>query len=542
MKNITIRLRLIVLLVVFLISLITVFFISFINMNKMKNNSESIYQVRLKGIQNLVEADRDAYQSLNALNQLFLNLNSDTEKMKALILEAEENLAQVNQRYQKFIAAFRNSTSEQHGNLESVFSEGYVELEKHTHQIIALLKGGSIVEAHDLFNTSYLPSFGEVRNVMDEFTNYSSVDAENEYLAIDQAQKKSMITLLAIFIVVAVVLSISGMYLIYSITVPLKKGIDLAKEISAGNLTAEITELSNDEVGQLNRALMNMVLRFRETINNIVSGAESVARASEQISSTSQQLSQGANEQASSVEQVSSTMEEMMSNIQSNTDNAQQTEKISIEANSGIQEVEKRSNESSEANKNIAQKITIINDIAFQTNILALNAAVEAARAGEHGKGFAVVAAEVRKLAEKSKIAADEIVGLAAQSLEFAEGASNVMGDTIPKIAKTTGLIQEIASSSIEQNNGAGQVNNAVQQLNNVSQQNATASEELASSAEELNAQASELKDMVRFFNLGQQMSYKDMPEYRNTNITTGTNVLSKPIVEEKEDTMFENF
>jgi methyl-accepting chemotaxis protein len=243
-----------------------------------------------------------------------------------------------------------------------------------------------------------------------------------------------------------------------------------------------------------------LLTKLKEIIATIVIGSGNIASASQQISSGSQQLSQGASEQAASVEEVSSTMEEISANIQQNTENSQQTEKKSQMAHMGINEVAERAQKAMEANKNIADKITIINDIAFQTNILALNAAVEAARAGEHGKGFAVVAAEVRKLAERSKVAAEEIVDLTQNSLELAEGAGQKMMEILPEVEKTSQLVQEITAASIEQNNGASQVNNAVQQLNTVTQQNSAASEELATSSEEMAAQAEQLKAIVSFF------------------------------------------
>ena len=189
----------------------------------------------------------------------------------------------------------------------------------------------------------------------------------------------------------------------------------------------------------------------------------------------------------------------MTANINQNSENAQQTEKISREANEGIMQVAERAKQAVEANKTILQKITIINDIAFQTNILALNAAVEAARAGEYGKGFAVVASEVRKLAERSKVAAEEIVSLTEQSYELASGAGEVMMTTIPKVENTTKLVQEISASSMEQ---ANQMNGAMQQLNGVTQQNASAAEELSANAEQLSEQAVQLQELIGFFKI----------------------------------------
>ncbi len=282
---------------------------------------------------------------------------------------------------------------------------------------------------------------------------------------------------------------------------PLERSIMQVNELSEGNLNIEIQKSeSKNELGILSNSLLNLTNRLKTIISTITDNADNVLNASQQMSSSSEELSQGANEQASSIEEISSTMEEISANIQQNSQNAQQTYKISLEANDGIKEVAKRASNAVGANKEIAEKIGIVNDIAFQTNILALNAAVEAARAGEHGKGFAVVATEVRKLAERSKVAAEEIVALAQKSLELAEGAGEVMMRVLPKIENTTLLVQEISAASLEQSNGTIQVNNAIQQLNNVTQQNASSSEELASSAEELAAQAEELREAISFF------------------------------------------
>jgi len=302
-----------------------------------------------------------------------------------------------------------------------------------------------------------------------------------------------------------------------NITNPLIKGVNFAKQVSNGDLTATFDIKQNDEVGDLAKTLNQMVIQLRQVVESVDMSADNIASASHQISAGSEQLSQGASEQASSTEEVSSSMEEMVSNIQQNADNAQQTEKISVEAATGIENVAKAAQESLKSIRQIADKISVVNDIAFQTNILALNAAVEAARAGEHGKGFAVVAAEVRKLAERSKVAADEIVGLSARSLKVTEEAGELMAKIMPEIGKTAKLVQEISSASLEQNSGADQINNAIQQLNQVTQQNAAASEELATNAEQLSGQAQMLKENISYFQIGNKKQNKSIkkPEYK---------------------------
>ncbi|MBN1182708.1 MAG: methyl-accepting chemotaxis protein [Bacteroidales bacterium] len=334
-----------------------------------------------------------------------------------------------------------------------------------------------------------------------DLSNESISSMEKSFSGIKTSLKNVFLVLL----IISITLIILNFTLSKIITLVFKQlNIDLEK-ITNGDLTFRPPkgfELRQDEIGGLARSIIKLLDNLKSIIGSIRSGADSIAAASQQISSGSQQLSQGASEQASSVEEVSSTMEEIAANIEQNTENAQETEKISITAQQSINDVGDRALKSIEATKEIDDKIQIINDIAFQTNILALNAAVEAARAGEHGKGFAVVAAEVRKLAERSKKAADEIVTLAKESNNLAEGTGARMRETLPQVEKTTKLLQEIAAASLEQNNGVNQINSAIQQLNNVTQQNAASSEELATSSEELASQADSLKDMVAFFKI----------------------------------------
>lgn len=279
--------------------------------------------------------------------------------------------------------------------------------------------------------------------------------------------------------------------------------IEKAILVANGDLTVVLSKRS--EKDDLMQSLNDMVKSTSKVIEEFRLATENIATAGTEISSGSQQMSQGASEQASSAEEVSSSMEQMVANIQQNTDNALQTEKIAVTAVEGIRKGNKAVEVSVESMKNIADKIKIINDIAFQTNILALNAAVEAARAGEHGKGFAVVAAEVRKLAERSKVAADEIDQLSKSGVSISIEAGDQLAKIVPEIEKTAKLVQEISAASTEMSSGANQVNSAIQQLNQVTQQNAAASEEMATSSEELSSQSEMLKEIISFFKTGNE-------------------------------------
>jgi len=271
-----------------------------------------------------------------------------------------------------------------------------------------------------------------------------------------------------------------------------------AKEVAGGNLTVAISERSpNDE---LMRSLSNMVTRLSEVVSDVKAASDNVAAGSQQMSASAEAMSQGATEQASSAEEASSSMEEMSANIRQNADNAIQTEKIAVKSAADAQEGGKAVTQTVAAMKEIAGKISIIEEIARQTNLLALNAAIEAARAGEHGKGFAVVASEVRKLAERSQKAAAEISELSSSSVEVAETAGQKLSAMLPDIQRTAGLVQEISAASREQDTGADQINRAIQQLDQVIQQNASAAEEMSSTAEELASQSEQLQDTIGFF------------------------------------------
>jgi len=276
---------------------------------------------------------------------------------------------------------------------------------------------------------------------------------------------------------------------------------EVVQRVARGDLSVEVTTREGDTTSML-AAVRTMTTTLAQIISDVRSSADGLASASEEVSATAQSMSQASTEQAASVEETSASIEQMSASIAQNTENAKVTDgmagKAAREADEGGQAVR----ETLVAMKTIADKIGIVDDIAYQTNLLALNAAIEAARAGEHGKGFAVVAAEVRKLAERSQVAAQEIGTVAKSSVALAERAGSLLSEMVPSINKTSDLVQEITAASEEQSAGVEQINGAMLQLSQITQQNASASEELAATAEEMSGQAEQLQQMMEYFTL----------------------------------------
>ncbi|HKW64165.1 MAG TPA: methyl-accepting chemotaxis protein [Candidatus Acidoferrum sp.] len=345
--------------------------------------------------------------------------------------------------------------------------------------------------------TQYKDSIHRLESAASDLTNRHS---EVLVPLVEQIAKTTTTTIL-IFSITAIFVSIIITVVISrGITKPLQDVVSVVETVSSGDLTKAVVVDRNDEIGRLFGAMARMTGKLNEMIGEVRMGAGSVSTAATQVASSASSVSQGTSEQAAAVEQVTSSMEEMNASI---TQNAENSRKMETMARKGAQDATQSGQavlEAVSAMKSIAEKIAVIEEIAYQTNMLALNAAIEAARAGEHGRGFAVVAGEVRNLAERCRTAAQEIGGLAASNVQIAERSGGLLNELVPAIQKTADLVQEVAATSGEQAAGVSQINRAIGQVGLVTQRNAAGAEELSSTAEELASQAEALQDMISFF------------------------------------------
>lgn len=419
-------------------------------------------------------------------------------------------------------------------NLYNEFIKNYNDYYEDLKEMIFLIKQGKIEEAQKILNgkgnetaqKAQQSIFAMVKSKSGFGEQIAKENTELRYAAVRQ-----MLFLLVVGVLISLLL---GFYLSRIISVPINQIAQIAEKMEKGDLTVIVANDfldKKDETGILARSMNQMIIKLKEVVEQVMTASDNVASGSQQLASSSQEMSQGATEQAAAAEEASSSMEEMLSSIKQNADNALQTQRIAQKSSEDAKKGGEAVKIAVASVKEIANKISVIEEIARQTNMLALNAAIEAARAGEHGKGFAVVASEVRKLAERSQTAAAEIMELSKTTVQKAEEAGSLIETIIPDIQKTAELVQEITAASSEQNAGAEQVNKAIQQLNEIIQQNAAASEEMASTSEELSAQAEQLRETMSFFKLDEsfaknrnfkarkQLSHKT--EFKHLNKTT---------------------
>lgn len=367
--------------------------------------------------------------------------------------------------------------------------------------ILALAKTRAS-EARAKYDNDYLPARSLQVAIMDEIAVLAEKDKAAAIAAAEQSAQRAN---LVIWILLAG-LVLSGVSISLFLSARIAKPIRLATSqfalMSTGDMSGRMAVTSSDELGDMARHFNAFADTIEHVVREVSTGAESLALASAQLADTASSLSQGTSEQAASVEETSASLEQINASITNNAATARSTEQSAARGASDADESGRVAEDTAQAMKTIAKKIVIIEDIAYQTNLLALNAAIEAARAGEHGKGFAVVATEVRKLAERSQAAANDINAMAVSSVAVAEQSGERLRALVPAIRRTAELVQEVAAASHEQALGVAQISRAMSQVDGVTQQTASASQELAATAEEMAAQAESLQNVVGFFKL----------------------------------------
>ena len=420
--------------------------------------------------------------------------------------EQSEHMAQYRDSVIQWAAKERSTVmDDQEKGLWQQFDQQWAPYVDSTKKLVDLVEANQRVEADKWLISEVRPKYGAVENLLGSISDTTQKDAENSNktgLATFESLRGRTLGIIGAGFVVSILLGLLVAKVIKGIVggEP-SEAARIAGKVADGDLSIKVALAPGDTTSMM-ASIKGMVERLGEIIGQTRQASVNLVGASEQISATAQALSQGASEQAASVEETSASMEQMSASIAQNNENAKVTGDIATRTAKETVDGGQAVRETVTAMKQIAHKIAIIDDIAYQTNLLALNAAIEAGRAGEHGKCFAVVAAEVRKLAERSQVAAEEISQLAGTSVALAERAGGLLEGIVPSIQKTADLVQEISAASSEQNSGVGQINSAISQVSQAVQQNAAASEELASTSEEMNAQALELQQMMAFFTL----------------------------------------
>jgi len=415
-------------------------------------------------------------------------------KIKDYIAKADESFKS----YEKTIA---NEKDKQMFDKEFSTYKKYVEM---LPAILAASKANQVDENLRLREISRDLSGGSIDLIEEHLSYNTKMGQEGAEAAID-TKNSAVTTSIIIALVTLAVIGVIGFFITRNLLKQLggepAYASDILLKVAGGDLSTQIIIKPGDTTSMLS-AINDMVIKLAGIIRDVNSSADALASASEEVNATAQSLAQGASEQAASVEETSASMEQMSASIAQNNDNARVTDGMAQKSATDAVSGGKAVSETVEAMKKIAERISVIDDIAYQTNLLALNAAIEAGRAGEHGRGFAVVASEVRKLAERSQVASQEIGELATSSVKRAELAGNLLQDMLPSIRKTADLVQEIAAASSEQTTGVTQINTAIGQVSQTMQHTAAASEELSSTAEEMSAQAIGLQEAMTFFKL----------------------------------------
>lgn len=489
-----------------IVSLFVVGVIYILNRIEVINDEvEIMYKTNLLSVDYLIEADRDAYQSKLAMT-LLISQHDKPKPEPDLITDVKDNLGQVYDRFVKAEKLWETSGVEKTEDFTS-FHSSFEKLSKNSQHMLSMIYKREFEKAESLYYGDYNDHFSIVRTAMDNLTGVFLEGAETKYQE-SKAASSTIFSSAVVTILICVAFSvIFGFILVIGILKPINENKQIAEQMASGDLTVQANIQTKDEFGTMGQSFAKMIHMLNSTISEVQQASAQVSSGAEQLTTASSQISSGAIEQAASAEEVSAAMEEMSASIQQNADNAKTTESIALKVAKDAELSGESVLRAVEAMQKISKKITIIEEIARQTNMLSLNASIEAARAGEHGKGFAVVASAVGKLAARSQEAAGDISSLSQETVTVAETARAALSQLVPEIRKTTDLIQEISAASSEQSHGAEQINSAIRGLDEVIQQNSAAAEETASTAEELSGQSKMLLKNVSFFQVDSNRS-----------------------------------
>lgn len=495
----TVAKKMLVLVAVALLGIVVLAATAQVQINRVFEQTNYTNENVIPSMKLLAEIQSNVYRFRIRLNRFVQNTDAaQIDKLEQDLNKAIEDAKKGLQDYKQFLADERDTTL---WNADNSTLEKFL---AHVPGVMASARAGQFDNARQLAESST----DDAKNLawaLEEHAAYNMEIAENAKSTALKTKANARVLAVVIAGVTLVAVALIGFFITRNLLRQLGGEPDYAASVVAriagGDLTQKVDTKPGDSTSML-AGIREMSNTLAQVLGEVRSSADALASASEEVNATAQSLAKGASVQAASVEETSASMEEMSASIMQNNENASITDGMAQKAAADAATGGNAVASTVEAMQKIADRISVIDDIAYQTNLLALNAAIEAGRAGEHGRGFAVVASEVRKLAERSQVAAQEIGSLAGETVNKADTAGKLLREMVPSIRKTADLVQEISAASSEQTAGVNQINAAIGQVSQTMQQNAAAAEELSSTSEELSSQAMRLQEAVSYFTL----------------------------------------